>query len=241
MKASHDDDENDEIGRWDGIPEESVSEAPVLSVKAPDKPVSDTGSTAPVPTPTKPRGVVPGADILLEKLTDGSGDSTGIPTPIFSESETCCKNNGCIYCLTLCNFGLGVLIDGEYMMDNIIDSYDELYPIVEQTYYTAVENQTKIVLRIFRGIGRKKIIRPNMDAMGNEQESDPADQVQYIGILEMNLPANTAKGTPISVTMQLGNPGVGILAINRITGESVKQIIRFEQNIDDNTECLESL
>lgn len=151
------------------------------------------------------------------RMSAGSGLSTGITI----EDQT------------PRSFGPGVLNERhEYIIDNIIKIGDVMPATAIKTYYTAADNMAMIVLRAFESMCSDDTLTPCVDNMGNEQFTDPAHAVKLLGELEMKLPPNTAKGSPIEVTFEVSATGVYVKAVNMATGESVETTLRMESDID---------
>lgn len=131
------------------------------------------------------------------------------------------------------SFGPGVLnMDGEYVIDNIIKRDEKVPAVCVKTYYTAADNQERIVLRAFESMCMEDSLKPCVNSNGEEQETDPAYAVKLLGELEMLLPANTKAGSPIEVTFQVDNEGVYVKAVNLSTGEAVETTLRMSSDID---------
>ena len=107
-----------------------------------------------------------------------------------------------------------------------------------KTYYTTKDNMVSIVLRAFENVSQDDNLTPCVDNMGNPQPTDPADNVKYLGELEMLLPHNTRKGTPIEVTFQVDAVGVYVKAVNLSTGEIVESTLRMESDVDAATSAI---
>ena len=185
------------------------------------------------------RGAAIYADMLVEEemKKDGDEDKPEKIKPIdgdTSNGTSLGKDGGIIQDVTPRTFGPAVIIDGEYMIDNLIKINTPMPAAVEKTYYTVAANQTKIMLRVFENMSAEEATKPCLDGMGEKQECNPADMVRYLGVLEMTLPANTPKGAPIAVTFQVSASGIYIKAVNVATGEAVEATIEFEQNIKVN-------
>lgn len=56
--------------------------------------------------------------------------------------------------------------------------------------------------------------------------------MKLLGTLEMLLPPNTAKGSPIEVNFQVDAIGVYVKAVNLSTGETVETTLRMDSDID---------
>lgn len=137
------------------------------------------------------------------------------------------------------SFGPGVLNeDSDYIIDNIIKMGEIMPAIAVKTYYTAADNMTKIVLRAFENMSQEDNITPCVTNMGEPQPTDPAHNVKLLGELEMLLPPNTRKGSPIEVTFQVDAVGVYVKAVNLSTGEIVETTLRMESDIDAATSAV---
>ena len=137
------------------------------------------------------------------------------------------------------SFGPGVLNEvGDYIIDNIIKMGEIIPATAVKTYYTAADNMEKIVLRAFENMSQDEILTPCVNNMGEPQQTDPAHNVKLLGELEMLLPPNTKKGSPIEVTFQIDAVGVYVKAINLSTGEIVETTLRMESDVDAETSAV---
>ena len=140
------------------------------------------------------------------------------------------------------SFGPGVLDDNEdYIVDNIIKMGEVMPATAVKTYYTVADNMEKIILRAFENMSREENLVPCVDNMGEPQETDPADHVKLLGELEMLLPPDTKKGSPIEVTFQVDAVGVYVKAVNLSTGEIVETTLRMESDVDSATSAVNQL
>lgn len=140
------------------------------------------------------------------------------------------------------SFGPGVLNNGgEYIIDNIIKMGEIMPAACVKTYYTAADNMEKIVLRAFENMCMEDTLTPCVNNYGEEQPTDPAHNIKLLGVLEMLLPPNTKKGTPIEVTFQVDAIGVYIKAVNLSTGELVETTLRMESDVDAVTSATNQL
>lgn len=137
------------------------------------------------------------------------------------------------------SFGPGVLNEvGDYIIDNIIKMGEIIPATAVKTYYTAADNMEKIVLRAFENMSQDEILTPCVNNMGEPQQTDQAHNVKLLGELEMLLPPNTKKGSPIEVTFQIDVVGVYVKAINLSTGEIVETTLRMESDVDAETSAV---
>lgn len=137
------------------------------------------------------------------------------------------------------SLGPGVLNEvGDYIIDNIIKMGEIMPATAVKTYYTAADNMEKIVLRAFENMSQDEILTPCVNNMGEPQQTDPAHNVKLLGELEMLLPPNTKKGSPIEVTFQIDAVGVYVKAINLSTGEIVETTLRMESDVDVETSAV---
>lgn len=140
------------------------------------------------------------------------------------------------------SFGPGVLNEsGEYVIDNIIKMGEIMPATCVKTYYTAADNMEKIVLRAFENMCMADSLTPCVDNYGDEQPTDPAHNVKLLGVLEMLLPPNTRKGSPIEVTFQVDAIGVYVKAVNLSTGELVETTLRMESDVDAATSAVNQI
>ena len=151
----------------------------------------------------------------------GAGAGSGLTTGFTIEDQT------------PRSFGPGVLSErGDYIVDNIIKMGAEMPATCAKTYYTAADNMQKIVLRAFENMCMDDTLVPCVDRTGEEQPTDPAHHVKLLGELEMLLPPNTPKGSPVEVTFQVDAIGVYVKAVNLATGEAVETTLRMESDVD---------
>lgn len=140
------------------------------------------------------------------------------------------------------SFGPGVLNEaGDYIIDNIIKMGEIMPSTAVKTYYTAADNMVKIVLRAFENISQDDRLTPCVNNMGEPQQTDPAHNVKLLGELEMLLPPNTKKGSPIEVTFQVDAVGVYVKAVNLSTGEIVETTLRMESDVDAATSAVNQM
>lgn len=137
------------------------------------------------------------------------------------------------------SFGPGVLNEaGDYIIDNIIKVGEIIPATAVKTYYTVDDDMVKIVLRAFENMSQDDSLTPCVNNMGEPQQSDPAHNVKLLGELEMLLPPNTRKGSPIEVTFQVDAVGVYVKAVNLSTGEIVETTLRMESDVDAATSAV---
>lgn len=140
------------------------------------------------------------------------------------------------------SFGPGVLNEaGEYIIDNIIKMGEVMPATCVKTYYTTADNMEKIVLRAFENMCMDDALTPCVNNYGEEQPTDPAHNVKLLGELEMLLPPNTKKGSPIEVTFQVDAIGVCVKAVNLSTGEIVETTLRMESDVDATTSAVNQM
>lgn len=140
------------------------------------------------------------------------------------------------------SFGPGVLNGvGDYIIDNIIKMGEIMPATAVKTYYTAADNMVKIVLRAFENMSQDDILAPCVNNTGEPQQTDPAHNVKLLGELEMLLPPNTKKGSPIEVTFQVDAVGVYVKAVNLSTGEIVETTLRMESDVDAATSAVNQM
>ena len=139
------------------------------------------------------------------------------------------------------SFGPGVVIDGEYVIDNLIKLGDEMPALAVKTYGTMADNQPLIELRVFENVSREDVVTPCVDGLGCAQPCDPADNVKLLGMLEMQLPPYTRKNSPIEVTFQLEASGIYVKAVNLSDGQMVETSIHFENEVEVDVRHISSL
>ena len=187
-----------------------------------DDPVSPVGPTNP-DKPTNPEG--PSSGGTKER---GAGSGIGIGITIEDQTPR--------------SFGPGVLSEvGEYIIDNIIKMGEVMPATCVKTYYTAADNMEKIVLRAFENMCMDDALTPCVNNYGEEQSTDPAYNVKLLGELDMMLPPNTKKGSPIEVTFQVDAIGVYVKAVNLSTGELVETTLRMESDVDAATSAVNQI
>ena len=139
-------------------------------------------------------------------------------------------------------FGPGVLNEsGDYIVDNILKKGQTMPALCVKTYYTAADNMEKIILRAFEDISMADTLTPCVNNRGEEQPTDPADCVKLLGELELLLPPNTRKGSPIEVTFRGDADGVYVKAVNVSTGELVETTLRMESDVNMETSAVNQM
>jgi molecular chaperone DnaK (HSP70) len=140
------------------------------------------------------------------------------------------------------SFGPGVMTgNGEdsYRIDNLIFMGDDSPAQKSETYYTRENNQPLVEFRVYENASEDRnnhLLLPCEDAQGNEQYTDPVLKVKNIGKLELILPPNTPKNSPIEITFILDPAGLHVKAVNPQTSDSVEAIL-----VSDNTLTEEEL
>lgn len=189
------------------------------------------------------RAVAKGAAIWASILVEEAEEVAPSPEPVDPEPQPS-HGSGIskrfdVVIPTPRSFGPGVLNEvGDYIIDNIIKMGEIIPATAVKTYYTAADNMEKIVLRAFENMSQDEILTPCVNNMGEPQQTDPAHNVKLLGELEMLLPPNTKKGSPIEVTFQIDVVGVYVKAINLSTGEIVEIILRMESDVDAETSAV---
>ena len=189
------------------------------------------------------RAVAKGAAIWASILVEEAEEVAPSPEPVDPEPQPS-HGSGIskrfdVVIPTPRSFGPGVLNEvGDYIIDNIIKMGEIIPATAVKTYYTAADNMEKIVLRAFENMSQDEILTPCVNNMGEPQQTDPAHNVKLLGELEMLLPPNTKKGSPIEVTFQIDVVGVYVKAINLSTGEIVETTLRMESDVDAETSAV---
>lgn len=184
----------------------------------------------PIPDPSGEKGGNSDGTTPASIAPCGNGVGSGLSTGITIEDQT------------PRSFGPGVLDgSGEYIIDNIIKMGEIMPATYVKTYYTAAGNMEKIVLRAFENMCMEDTLTPCVDNCGDEQPTDPAYNVKLLGVLEMLLPPNTKKGSPIEVTFQVDAIGVYVKAVNLSTGELVETTLRMESDVDAATSAVNQI
>lgn len=189
-----------------------------------DEPVSPVGPV----DPNKPANPEDPSSDGTKKHSAGSGIGMGPGITIEDQTPR--------------SFGPGVLSEvGEYIIDNIIKMGEVMPATCVKTYYTAADNMEKIVLRAFENMCMDDALTPCVNNYGEEQPTDPAYNVKLLGELDMMLPPNTKKGSPIEVTFQVDAIGVYVKAVNLSTGELVETTLRMESDVDAATSAVNQI
>lgn len=189
-----------------------------------DEPVSPVGPV----DPNKPANPEAPSSDGTKKHSAGSGIGMGPGITIEDQTPR--------------SFGPGVLSEvGEYIIDNIIKMGEVMPATCVKTYYTAADNMEKIVLRAFENMCMDDALTPCVNNYGEEQPTDPAYNVKLLGELDMMLPPNTKKGSPIEVTFQVDAIGVYVKAVNLSTGELVETTLRMESDVDAATSAVNQI
>jgi molecular chaperone DnaK (HSP70) len=129
--------------------------------------------------------------------------------------------------------------DNKYMIHNLLFVGDELKSEATATYGTRIANQPEVRVIVYENVSRdreNKYVTPPIDENGNEQDTDPALKVKKIGDVSLELPPNTAQGTPIQVVFRSSAIGLEVSATNLETGKSVETVMTSENT--KNTEEL---
>lgn len=196
--------------------------------------VEEAEGSVPAPAPT-PAPIGGGDDSEV-------GDTTGTTGPQASHAGSGLSTSFVVEDQTPRSFGPGVLNEaGDYIIDNIIKMGEIMPATSVKTYYTAADNMVKIVLRAFENMSQDDSLTPCVDNMGEPQPTDPAHNVKLLGELEMLLPPNTRKGSPIEVTFQVDAVGVYVKAVNLSTGEIVETTLRMESDVDAATSAVNQM
>jgi len=121
-----------------------------------------------------------------------------------------------------CSFGPGVIVNGEFMINNLLFDGDSTPATASETYYTPEEDLEFIEIPIFDNISKEEFVTPCEDGDGNEQDTDPDLKVRRIdkkSNLKLPLPPNTPKGSPIETTFYYDTNGLTVTVKNPNTGE----------------------
>ncbi|MDR0719580.1 MAG: Hsp70 family protein, partial [Treponema sp.] len=137
------------------------------------------------------------------------------------------------------SFGPGVMTgesDDSYRVDNLIFLGDNSPAEKSETYYTRENNQPLVEFRVYENVSEdrsNRLLIPCEDARGNEQYTDPALMMKNIGKLELTLPPNTPKNSPIEVTFILDSAGLHVKAVNPQTGDSIEATLISEHTLTE--------
>jgi len=114
---------------------------------------------------------------------------------------------------------------GEYVIDNLLFVGDECPSEASQTYGTMGDNQAAVELYVFENVCEDRVnkyLTPSLNEHEEEQYTDPALKVKFIGKVILELPPNTPKGSPIEVTLRFSTDGLKVRARNPATGQTVE-------------------
>ena len=128
------------------------------------------------------------------------------------------------------SFGIGVRDKkNQYVIDNLIKKDSKVPSSAVKKYQTPEDNMEKIELRVFENLSMLDNLTPSVDEDGNDQSSlcNPADQVKYLGMMEIPLEEHTPARTPIEVTFSVENGFIRILVRNLVTGSVQPGEIKF--------------
>ena len=184
------------------------------------------------------KGAALHASMIVEEITEGCANPAPNPNPNpgpdpVVPTEDPNKGRGGVVDQSPRSFGPGVLDEkNDYIVDNLIKEGDQIPAVVTKVYYTPVANMETIILRVFESMSREDVITPCLDMNGNEQATNPADQVKFLGDMTMELMPATPAHSPIEVTFQVDTSGVYVKAINMSTGESVDTTIDMKSKVD---------
>ena len=148
-------------------------------------------------------------------------------------SGTTCERSALVE-RTSYSFGIGVCNwVGDYVIDNLIKIGTVMPATAVKTYYTGTDNMERISLSMFENMSNEDNVIPCVDNMGELQSTDPADAVKLLGNLELLLPPNTRKGSPIEVTFRVDKDGLSVEAVNLSSGEIVEAVIKSESDASE--------
>ena len=105
------------------------------------------------------------------------------------------------------SFGVGVIVDEKYMIQNLIFIGDKSPAEVSQVYATA-DNQKSIIIQLFENTSTERLVTPPIDLHGNVQPTECG--ATYLGEAKLPLPAGLPKMTGINVTFRCSNSGLEI-------------------------------
>ena len=138
------------------------------------------------------------------------------------------------------SFGAGVMGEnGEYVIDNILFAGDPSPARVSKVYVVPEDNLPEIDVPIFENLSidhENTFVTPCVDIYYNQQETDPALKVKYLGEVSIELPEGTKRGTPIEVNFYYSTNGLDVTVINQMTKEK-----QFAQIVTQNTKTPEEL
>lgn len=131
------------------------------------------------------------------------------------------------------SFGVGVYIGGKYSVDNLIMRDADLPATTTKVYGTMFDGQESVIIRVFESMAMDPVVRPCLDAEGNEQDTEPEYLMKALGQIILELPPNTPKDSKIEVTIMIDAGGVHIEAKNLATGDSVSSRIEYKTSMTD--------
>ncbi len=126
------------------------------------------------------------------------------------------------------SYGLAVMVHGEYMIDNLVKMNEEIPVTTERTYYTMTDAPDRAHLRVFESMSSAAYTRPDTDADGHAQDTDPTEQVRYLGAVEIDLMEGTPKGTPVEVTFEVQAQYIFVKTVNTFNGTITEAMFRLQ-------------
>ena len=127
------------------------------------------------------------------------------------------------------------LPDGSYMVDNLLFVGDKIPAEAEAIYGTREDNLSGIVVNVYENVSEDRVnkhVTPCFNQDGEPQYTDPELKVKHIGEVQLQLPPNTPKDSPIRVVFKSSTVGLEVTAENVETGESAKTIITSANTLD---------
>jgi molecular chaperone DnaK (HSP70) len=145
------------------------------------------------------------------------------------------------------SFGPAIMNEeDQFVIDNLLFIGDESPSEASSAYGTRVNNQLFVELPVFENVADDRVnkyVTPCINERDEEQYTDPALKVKKIGMVKLELPQNTPKGSPIEVTFRCSTKGLEVIAMNPKTGQSVEALItsantKTQEELDEAKERL---
>jgi hypothetical protein len=126
------------------------------------------------------------------------------------------------------SFGVALFNNGEYVIENLMYVGDNSPSEARQIYGTMVDNQSEIEIKLFENVSLEQYVMPCINENDMEQYTDPALKVKFVGILRLELPSGTPKGSPIEIVFCCDTKGLNIRAKNTATNQVIKSTINYD-------------
>ena len=134
-------------------------------------------------------------DYAAENRGQGSSAQGGLP-PILEETAPR-------------SLGPAVLVNDEYLIDNLVKMGDKLPVQINKPYYTPRDNMTQIRLPLYQSMSREEYVVPDVYKDGTKRETDPAlDVKRFEKYLILPLPQGMPADSEIWLDFQVTKSGV---------------------------------